>query len=237
MLARVLLAGLVAFTATAFAAAEPKPIAYKLGMMSFNEDIGLSKRQTGYQPTFGECGEGDTCAIACGPGSATCVSSDTSVLHCFTPQNQTCCPNLSGHACDEGYYCTQDSNDETWCCQDGTSLAECAAQYQVSALVSLSGSAAATSYVAAASSTIIPYPAVTTSTSIYTLPIITGPPVYTSTSTPVVTYAPTASYNTTSTFSSATPTISSFKGAAGKHDAFGLDSALAMGVVALIAAF
>lgn len=35
-------------------------------------------------------------------------------------------------SCDAGYYCTSDSQDETWCCPNGMDLVACAAAYSIS---------------------------------------------------------------------------------------------------------
>jgi len=125
--------------AAVLAAAEPAPqlMPYKLAKMSLNQAFGLMGRQaSGYAPTQTFCGAGDDCPTACGAGTAQCASNDGD-LHCFTPDaGQQCCPDGFGNACDEGYYCT-DNSDGTWCCPNGTSLADCAALYGVSSLTSV----------------------------------------------------------------------------------------------------
>ncbi|RDW83106.1 hypothetical protein BP5796_04597 [Coleophoma crateriformis] len=126
----------ILFTAVLGSAA-PKP--YKLGSGAFNKALGLSRRyDQGYQPTQDTCGSGNTCAEACGMGYITCDSSVDEGSHCFNPDaGEKCCPNNSGDSCSKGYYCTEDTKHNTWCCPDGTDLASCAAAYSLTdALVS-----------------------------------------------------------------------------------------------------
>ncbi|KPM35599.1 hypothetical protein AK830_g10968 [Neonectria ditissima] len=94
--------------------------------------ISLARRSTnGYQPEQSVCGDGNTCAEACGEGFETCPSQDEST-HCFNPAGkQTCCSDGSGNSCDDGYYCTHDTKSQTWCCPDSMDLVECAAAYDV----------------------------------------------------------------------------------------------------------
>jgi hypothetical protein len=110
-------------------AAEPKP--YKIAMMPVL-GMSLARRDTnGYQPEQSVCGEGATCSEACGAGYAECAAKDDSI-HCFNPEaKQQCCQDNSGNSCDEGYYCTQDTSSETWCCPNSMDLAACAAAYNV----------------------------------------------------------------------------------------------------------
>jgi hypothetical protein len=107
-----------ALVATALAKAEPAafPAPYKLGKMSFNQALGLMVRQdSGYQPTQTECGAGADCPTACGADTVQCASTDGD-LHCYEPSlGESCCSDGSGNACDEGYYCT-DNSEGTWCC-------------------------------------------------------------------------------------------------------------------------
>ena len=104
--------------ATAFAEADPAafPAPYKLGKMSFNQALGLMVRQSqGYQPTQTQCGPGTDCPSSCGEDYVQCASNDGD-LHCYEPSlGESCCSDGSGNACDEGYYCT-DNSDGTWCC-------------------------------------------------------------------------------------------------------------------------
>lgn len=59
--------------------------------------ISLARRSTnGYQPEQSTCGDGDTCAEACGKGYEACPSNDDST-HCFNPAvKQSCCTDGSG---------------------------------------------------------------------------------------------------------------------------------------------
>ena len=78
----------------ASAAAKPQP--YKLAVMAV-PGMSLSRRDTaGYQPEESNCGDGNTCAEACGTGYAHCPSED-SLMHCFNPEvNQSCCTDGTG---------------------------------------------------------------------------------------------------------------------------------------------
>ena len=81
--------------------AEPvrEPYQPSLARMSTRNIIGLHRRDLeGYAPTELLCGEGDTCAEACGKGFDKCNSNDH-LTHCYNPsKKQTCCPNGSGGA-------------------------------------------------------------------------------------------------------------------------------------------
>ncbi|KAI9171124.1 hypothetical protein HJFPF1_00604 [Paramyrothecium foliicola] len=113
----------------AHASAEPQP--YKLAMMPVL-GMSLSRRQTnGYQPEQSVCGDGNTCAEACGAGYAECAAVDQSI-HCYNPEaKQQCCQDGTGNSCDDGYYCTHDTKQQTWCCPDSMDLTQCAAAYNV----------------------------------------------------------------------------------------------------------
>ncbi|KAM7198500.1 hypothetical protein V8F33_005006 [Rhypophila sp. PSN 637] len=95
----------------------PNPVAFE-----------LHRRQDGYNPEFGTCGIGPTCAEACGDGFESCSAREKSFLFCYNPgAGQTCCPGGSGRACDAGYYCATDPNEgETYCCHQELDLAQCA---------------------------------------------------------------------------------------------------------------
>lgn len=126
-------AALAAFAFAANVAAEPMP--YKPTMMktSTRALFGVVRReeQPGYQPEEASCGNGSTCEEACGAGYQTCASVD-SQIHCFNPTvGELCCPDKSGNSCEAGYYCTADTEGETWCCPEGMDLAACAAAYSV----------------------------------------------------------------------------------------------------------
>jgi len=109
----------------------------------------MIKRQGGYYPTTHTCGQGTTCAEACGVGQITCPS--TSGLYCYDPTiGDTCCPDGTGNSCSAGYFCTSDSAGNTYCCPTGMSLSDCGAAYSLTvALISETGTVLAT---AAASS-------------------------------------------------------------------------------------
>ncbi|KAH6855760.1 hypothetical protein B0I37DRAFT_350903 [Chaetomium sp. MPI-CAGE-AT-0009] len=113
-------AALAAFAFAANVAAEPMP--YKPTMMktSTRALFGVVRReeQPGYQPEEASCGNGSTCEEACGAGYQTCASVD-SQIHCFNPTvGELCCPDKSGNSCEAGYYCTADTEGETWCCPE-----------------------------------------------------------------------------------------------------------------------
>ncbi|KAG7134123.1 hypothetical protein HYQ46_009161 [Verticillium longisporum] len=96
-------------------------------------DFGVLRRQSnGYQPEDEVCaGEGSTCAEACGTGYLQCSSSDSSV-HCYNPAaNESCCSTGTGSSCLGNFYCTHDTQVETWCCPNGLSLKECAVKFGV----------------------------------------------------------------------------------------------------------
>ncbi|KAJ8127483.1 hypothetical protein O1611_g6153 [Lasiodiplodia mahajangana] len=116
------------------ALAEPvrEPYQPKLARMSTRNILGLQRRVLeGYAPMEQLCGDGDTCAEACGKGFKQCASKDK-LTHCYNPlKKQTCCPGGSGDSCDNGYFCTSDEKKETWCCPDGLSLKECAQKYNI----------------------------------------------------------------------------------------------------------
>lgn len=179
----------LAFTASA--AAEPQP--YRLAVMP---GLSLMRRDTnGYKPETSNCGTGNTCAEACGAGFDQCASND-GVAHCFNPAaKQNCCSDGSGNSCDAGYYCSQDTTLNTWCCPEGMDLAACAAAYTISGGLHT---------VAPTSSTPTPTPS-STSTPIPT-------PVVTKTDDVTTTFCPSSSGYTTawtgsnSTISSAAPT-------------------------------
>jgi len=60
----------------------------QLGRLARREDDGA------YEPELLECGEGNTCAEACGAGYEQCESS-ASENHCFNPAaGETCCTFL-----------------------------------------------------------------------------------------------------------------------------------------------
>jgi len=96
MLAKSVSALAVIAFAAHVGASESMP--YKpLMKMSVHQMFGLGRRQAdGYQPAQSICGDGATCAEACGAGFDACASSDTTV-HCYNPAaKQTCCPDNSG---------------------------------------------------------------------------------------------------------------------------------------------
>lgn len=113
----------------ASAAAKPQP--YRLAVMAV-PGSSLARRDTlGYQPEETVCGDGNSCAEACGDGFEQCSSNDAQI-HCFNPQAaQSCCTDGTGNSCEGGYYCTHDTQLQTWCCPDEMDLAECAAAYSV----------------------------------------------------------------------------------------------------------
>ncbi|KAK4240907.1 hypothetical protein C8A03DRAFT_12804 [Achaetomium macrosporum] len=166
----MLVKSVAAFAALTFAAsvaAEPMP--YKPNMMktSVRDLFGVVRRQdgSGYQPEQAMCGEGATCAEACGAGYTTCASGDNQV-HCFNPTaGEICCPDKSGNSCDAGYYCTSDKEGETWCCPEGMDLAACAAAYSVTGGLVSQTPAPTTTSTTSSSSTAPPTTTSTSSTS------------------------------------------------------------------------
>lgn len=116
----------------------------------------MIKRQGGYYPTTHTCGQGATCEEACGAGQITCPST-SSTMYCYDPTiGDTCCPDGSGNSCSAGYFCTSDSAGNTYCCPSGMSLSDCGAAYSLTvALISETGTVAATA-VASSGSQIAP---------------------------------------------------------------------------------
>ncbi len=102
--------------------------------------IGLSKREDNYHPEYNFCGLGKSCQEACGDGFEECMSTQPATLFCHNPgAGQTCChggqggasitieigtqileepTNTTTEACDEGFYCVQDTDQRTLCCQE-----------------------------------------------------------------------------------------------------------------------
>lgn len=82
--------------------AEPfhEPYQPKLARMSTRNILGIQRRGTeGYSPMEQLCGDGDTCAEACGKGFKQCASKDD-LTHCYNSlRKQTCCPGGTGGEC------------------------------------------------------------------------------------------------------------------------------------------
>ncbi|KAI1826499.1 hypothetical protein F4861DRAFT_85927 [Xylaria intraflava] len=123
----LLVAGLAGW---ALAESRHQPYRPKLVHMAATDVMGIYRRVIeGYSPIQQLCGDGDTCAEACGMGFEQCASRD-GMAHCYNPlKKQTCCPSGRGDSCDDGYFCTADDGGETWCCPEGLSLEECARKY------------------------------------------------------------------------------------------------------------
>ncbi|KAI0184412.1 hypothetical protein EV127DRAFT_237958 [Xylaria flabelliformis] len=109
-----------------------EPYQPELARMSTRNILGLHRRaMEGYAPVEQLCGDGDTCAEACGKGFSQCASKDN-LTHCYNrSKKQECCPGGTGDACDNGYFCSADDAGKTWCCPDGLSLKECAQKYNI----------------------------------------------------------------------------------------------------------
>ncbi|KAF7543611.1 hypothetical protein G7Z17_g10606 [Cylindrodendrum hubeiense] len=158
--------------------------------------LSLARRDTnGYQPEQSVCGDGNTCAEACGTGYETCVSNDSST-HCYNPaDDQICCSDGSGNSCDDGYYCSHDTAANTWCCPDAMNLVECAAAYNVDgALVS---DAPVTSSAAPTTTSTTAEPTTTSTTPTSTEPETTSTSAETTTPEPTTTPAATTSKKAT----------------------------------------
>ncbi|KAJ2907334.1 hypothetical protein MKZ38_003190 [Zalerion maritima] len=144
---------LITTALAATVAAERVP--YKLSRKSVNLIALAARSDAGYQPEQTFCGAGDTCAEACGTGFDQCASTD-GLSHCYdTTAGESCCKDDNGRsslvldetsrknmtltnslpqkpdACESGYYCAVDTTESTWCCPDGMSPEECAAEYSV----------------------------------------------------------------------------------------------------------
>jgi len=235
------LSALAVFAVAAVSASEPMP--YKpLMKMSIHQMFGVHRRQSdGYSPTQSVCGQGATCADACGAGYETCASKDQTV-HCYNPAaKQTCCPDNSGNSCDDGYYCTSDSASGTFCCPDGMDLVTCAAQYSVTGGL-VSETAKPTSSSSSSSSTSSSAVITTSSSSTYAAMNSTTTATYTDTATTCTstiggsaTYPASNSTTTTkkpSTVPSSTPSTVSISGAS----TYGAAGALSLLAAAAIAA-
>jgi len=87
-----------------------------------------------------DCGRGNTCAEACGPGYEQCVSPTL----CYNPTaGDQCCSN--GGYCPKGEYCAKTSTGRSVCCTDGVSLADCGAVATVATLPPAAATTAAAS--------------------------------------------------------------------------------------------
>ncbi|KAF4977587.1 hypothetical protein FZEAL_5901 [Fusarium zealandicum] len=171
------IASIALWACAANAAVELQP--YKLTKATVL-GVSLSRRASpGYQPEQSVCGDGSTCAEACGKGYETCPSNDDST-HCFNPTvKQTCCSDGSGNSCDHGYYCTHDTKSQTWCCPDSMDLVQCAASYGLKD--ALESDAAYTSTTAAPTTSTTTSELKTTSTTVYVTSTSTSAPETTST--------------------------------------------------------
>lgn len=127
---KVTVAAILALAATA-AAENIKFTRAAPGQLLRRQDDG------GYEPEIRECGDGNTCAEACGAGYEQCDSTDTT-NHCFNPAaGETCCQFLGiGSSCNAGYFCAHDPDQSTVCCAEGVSLEDCAALNSAGALTS-----------------------------------------------------------------------------------------------------
>ncbi|CAH0048725.1 unnamed protein product [Clonostachys solani] len=188
---------------TASAAAEPQP--YRPAMMPVL-GMSLGRRDTsGYIPDQTLCGNGNTCAEACGQGYTECAANgDTK--HCYNPDKaQKCCGDGTGNSCEKGFYCTNDSANQTWCCPDSMDLVQCAAAYSITGslhtpkVTSSSASSSSTSTSSASSSSSSSSAASTTSApaSITPTPSPSSTPSSSKASTPVTT--PWSGSNSTAT--------------------------------------
>ncbi|KAK3331455.1 hypothetical protein B0H66DRAFT_598936 [Apodospora peruviana] len=81
------------------------------------------QRGDGYNPEFGTCGVGQTCAEACGDDFTACSADVISVLFCYNPgAGQTCCPGGTGRACDANFYCAKEPDGGLiYCCDEADS--------------------------------------------------------------------------------------------------------------------
>ncbi|CAG9997615.1 unnamed protein product [Clonostachys byssicola] len=186
---------------TASAAAEPQP--YRPAMMPVL-GMSLGRRDTsGYIPDQTQCGDGNTCAEACGQGYTECAANgDTK--HCYNPDKaQKCCGDGTGNSCEKGFYCTNDSANQTWCCPDSMDLAQCAAAYSISGslhtpkVTSSSASSSSTSTSSASSSSSSAASSTSAPASITPTPSASSTPTPSKASTPVTT--PGSGSNSTAT--------------------------------------
>jgi len=95
------------------------------------------------------CGQGNTCADACGAGYEQCVSPTM----CYNPTvGDQCCS--TGEYCPKGEYCAKTSSGAAVCCTDGVSLADCGAIATVETIAP----AAATTAAATTPGSVTPVP-------------------------------------------------------------------------------
>lgn len=87
----------VGFASQALAEPYREPYQPKLARMSTRNILGIQRRVLeGYSPMEQLCGDGDTCAEACGKGFKQCASKDA-LTHCYnSSKKQTCCPGGTG---------------------------------------------------------------------------------------------------------------------------------------------
>ncbi|KAF2731298.1 hypothetical protein EJ04DRAFT_514714 [Polyplosphaeria fusca] len=75
-----------------------------------------------YDPMFEICG---TSCSDCRENATQCYSSEFTNI-CYEPQAaETCCQDIYGTACGEGYYCAYNPSEVAYCCESGTSVDDC----------------------------------------------------------------------------------------------------------------
>ncbi|GKT45661.1 uncharacterized protein ColSpa_05842 [Colletotrichum spaethianum] len=160
----------VAFAAQAFA---QQTKVFKRSITS-GRDLGFMRRADGgYQPADEVCNKGgNTCAEACGGGYQQCKSTDQAV-HCYDPTaGETCCSTTTGNSCLTSFYCTHDTQTDTFCCPNGMDLGECATKHGVTGALTSDVPVPTTTSVPSTSksSTVPPTTSTTTSTTTTSTP-------------------------------------------------------------------
>lgn len=115
------------FSSIAILALAAAATAEKLTFMKAPTMMGLLRRDDDAGKV---CGDGDTCAEACGAGHESCPSSDGE-NYCYNPAaGESCCEYPGkGSACDPGFFCAHDKKEITFCCAEGSTLEACAEIY------------------------------------------------------------------------------------------------------------
>ncbi|KAF2663026.1 hypothetical protein K491DRAFT_672842 [Lophiostoma macrostomum CBS 122681] len=81
----------------------------------------------GYNPQFAICSNSSCseCSSSGEPGKACWAEEFTNI--CYEPsRGETCCEDVYGTACVDAWYCAYDSSNYAYCCENTTSVGDCA---------------------------------------------------------------------------------------------------------------
>lgn len=82
---------------------------------SYNPDNGTVKKPSGYKPKYNQCGLG--CEECEAVEAKRCFSYQ--YRSCYSPYfGETCCEDMYGTTCEEGYYCAYDGRGQAYCCHE-----------------------------------------------------------------------------------------------------------------------